>query len=143
MTTGTKIIERALTHIGVNSPLKSVNPESVTQGMDTLNSLIASWQDEGIEMGAVPLKTPGQELSEPLGARNGIEFNLAVIMAPDFPSATISPFVLRQASIGFNDIKINWQILTIPKKKTRGTLPMGQGNRRRERNFFDEGEDIG
>ena len=53
MTIGTKIIERSLTHIGVNSPLKSVNPESVTQGMDTLNSMNAELQDEGIEIGLV------------------------------------------------------------------------------------------
>ena len=143
MTIGTKIIERSLTHIGVNSPLKSVNPESVTQGMDTLNSMNAELQDEGIEMGLVPLKTPGQELSEPLGVRNALEFMLAVRLAPDFPAAVVSPFVQAQANIGYNNLKINWQVLTIPKKRARGTLPMGQGNRRRERNFFDEGEEIG
>jgi len=146
MTVGTKIIERSLEHLGVSTPVSPANPESIQSVKDVLNGMIARWEDEGILMGCVPLKEPGSELSEPLGARNGIEFNLAIEAAPLFPAANLSPLLIRSANKTYNEIKRRWKTITIPNAKVRGTLPKGQGNWYQGYDgdtFFDEGEDIG
>ena len=147
MTTGTKIIQKSLSYIGAHSVVNPANPESILTGMDTLNGMIAEWQDENIEMGAVPLNAPGDELSEPLGTRNNIEFNLAVLLQPLFPGTVVSVELRANALKGFNSIKRKWQTIVIPKKQARGTLPLGQGNRERNGRwldpFFNEGQEIG
>jgi len=145
MTVGTKIIDRALEHIGARSVVSPANPESVQTGKDVLNGMIARWQDDGIDMGCVPLKEPGSELSEPLGARNGIEFNLAIELIPLFPGANVSPMLVASANKTYNEIRRRWRTITIPKATVRGTYPRGQGNQvySDEDIFFDEGEELG
>jgi len=83
MSTGTKIIQNALSHIGAHSIIRPASPESVEIGKDVLNSMIARWADDGIEFGAVPIEDLGDELSEPVGLTNTVTFNLAIaVTAP-------------------------------------------------------------
>lgn len=146
MTTGTKIIESALTKIGAYSPLKPTNPESVVSVMDTLNSFIAELQDNGVDMGVVPLSAPGDELSEPLGARNAIVNNLAILAQPDFPGTVVSQDLRINAAKGMQKLLNQWKTVSIPKKQVRGTLPQGAGNKSHGyfgETFFAEGDEIG
>jgi len=142
MTVGTKIIEGALEEIGVHSVVSPANPESIQTVKDMLNGMIAEWEDDGILMGCVPLKEPGSELSEPLGTKNGIQFNLAIIAAPKFPGAIVSNLLIKNANKTYNKIERRWKTITIPNAKARGTLPKGQGNWYDD-TYFVEGEDIG
>jgi hypothetical protein len=143
MTTGTKIIQRALSYIGAHSPLSPANPESILDGMDILNSFIAELQDNDVDMGCVPLAAPGEELSEPLGARNAIEENLAVLLIPLFPGAKVSPFLQANATKSLQKLRNQWETVSIPKRQVRGTLPKGQGNKYFFHNtYFDEGDEL-
>lgn len=144
MSAGTEIIQSALQKIGVYSPVSPSNPESIVTGKEVLNSMIAQWQDDSINMGCVPLKQPGSELSEPLGSKNAIVNNLAVELIPFFPGAVVSPQLIQNAKKGMNFIKRRWKETEIPYPKTR-QLPMGQGNKAYlyDNPFFDEGTEIG
>ncbi|MCZ6898288.1 MAG: hypothetical protein O7D95_06250 [Betaproteobacteria bacterium] len=148
MSIGTKVIQNALQQLKVHSVVSPANPESISLGADVLNSMIAEWQDLGIDMGVVPLLVPGGELSEPLGTRNGIESNLAVYLQPSFPGTQISQELRTRASKTLAQIKRTWRVTKIPKSRTRSTLPKGAGNKRycdRFNNpiFFDAGDEIG
>lgn len=143
MTIGTKIIESALEEIGAHSVVSPANPESIQTAKNVLNGMIAAWEDDGIVMGCSPLKEPGSELSEPLGASNGIVYNLAILLAPKFPGAVVTPLLLRNAQKTLNKIENHWRTLTIPNMSVRGTLPKGQGNFIYEKTFFDEGDELG
>jgi hypothetical protein len=148
MSIGTSVIQNGLQHLKAHSVVSPANPESISLGADVLNSMIAEWQDLGIDMGVVPLSVPGDELSEPLGARNGIEFNLAIYMQPSFPGTQISPQLRANASKTLAQIKRTWRVTKIPKPQTRSTLPKGAGNSRycdqhNDSVFFDAGDEIG
>lgn len=150
MTTGTKIVQRALSHIGAHSIAQPANPESLEVGKDTLNSMLASWLDEwGIDTGAVPLNVIGGDLSEPLGARMHIEYNLAMALYPDFPGSQMASNLPQLAQKGFDSILTTWGDSSIPNARVRGTLPRGQGNKRGGNNnrwtrtFFKKGTEIG
>ncbi|MCP5005424.1 MAG: hypothetical protein GY941_16030 [Planctomycetes bacterium] len=142
MSTGTKIVQNALKQIGAFSPVKPTNPESLEDVKDLLNSMLARWQDEGIETGAVPLDAIGDEFSEPMGLYNTFVFNLAIEAQPLFPSGTISPELRASANETYNQMKKLYQTFTIPKKVARSTLARGQGNFGLS-TFYSEGEEIG
>ena len=74
MSTGTKIIQNALSNIGAHSPVKPASPEAMEVGKDALNGMIARWADDDIDFGAVVLEAAGDELGEPIGLTSTIEF---------------------------------------------------------------------
>lgn len=149
MTTGTKVIQKALQHLGVHSKVQPASPEAISDGMDTLNSMVAMWQDDwNIDMGAVPLEVPGDELSEPLGARNALQYCLALELAVDYPGAQVSPVLRSMAEHGFQHILRTWGSVDIPQVVPRNTLPKGQGNKRGGKTrwdytFFPKGAKLG
>jgi hypothetical protein len=145
MSTGTKLIQNALKKLGVFSIVKPTNPEQLEDVKDSLNSMLARWQDDGIECGAVPLNAIGDDFSEPLGLTNVFEDNLAIEVQPYFESAKISTRLLTNANKGYQDMLTKYRSVTIPKLQARSTLPKGQGNRhhRYDNTFFDAGEEIG
>lgn len=147
MSAGTKVIQSALSHIGAHSVLQPAGSEALVTGRDKLNSMLAGWYDQwGIDMGTVPLEEVASELSEPMGARNWIEYNLAMELLPDFPGGQVTPNLAQLSRDAFASIKATWGVADLPKKQVRGTLPKGQGNTRHNyynRAFFDEGDEIG
>jgi hypothetical protein len=147
VTTGTDIVHAALQKIGAHSRVQPASPEAMDVGLYRLNSMIAEWQDDNIELGAVPLETIGEDLSEPLGCRNAIENALALVLAPEFPGSQVSTELERQAKLTYNKLVRRWKVRDVRKTKTRGTLPIGQGNSywnsRYTRTFLEETEDLG
>ena len=146
MSTGTKLVQGALSRIGAHSPIKPASPEAIDVGKDALNSMRAMWQDNNIEFGAVPLQAVGDEFSEPMGLTNTIMDNLAIQLQPLFPGTQISMDLRASASKGYTDMVAKSQTVTIPKLVGRETLVKGQGNQRNHYwsdTFFDKGEEIG
>ena len=146
MSIGTAIIQEALSEIKAHSVVSPANPESLETGMNVLNGMIATWQDKGIETGAVPLKEVGSELSEPLGARNGIVQNLAILLQPKFPSSQLNPLLVKNAALAYQDIENAWRIPVIPRKILNSSFPTGQGNKNYDiwdNQFFGEDQEIG
>lgn len=142
MSTGTKIVQNALSNIGAHSVIAPASPESLEVGKDALNSMIARWADEDIDIGAVPLEAIGDELSEPMGLTSAIEYNLSIELHPKFPATQISPQLNASANKTFQDMRSKVQTITIPNPVVRQTLPKGQGNRQSRfinSTFFDKG----
>lgn len=147
MSTGTAIIKRALQQIGAHSILAPASPQSITLGMEKLNSMLEMWLSKGIAIGFTPMNVPGSQLNEPADTRQGIIDNLAIKLAPDFDNGkvVVSQDLRTNARVGFNDIKNLYQKFTIPKKVVSSTLPVGAGNSRgnNRRTFFAKGATIG
>ncbi len=144
MSSGTFIIQSALSKLGVHSAVSPAVTEAITTGKDTLNSFVAQLEDDGIITGMVPLESTGSELSEPLGARNIVIDNLAILMAPYFPGAVVSNDLQISARKGMNYLKVHYKTIIIPKPVARSTLPKGQGNSYPYSDpFFAKGEEIG
>lgn len=146
MTVGSEIITRALQKIGAHSIVQPASPDSITLGMENLNSMLEMWLSQGIEIGFTPLKVPGDQLNEPRDTRNGITNNLAMYLGPDFNNGkvVISPELARNAKVDFINIKNLYQRVTVPKKVVSSTLPVGAGNSRGRngRVFFPRGATI-
>ena len=149
MTVGTKVVQRALGHIGVHSPLQPASPEALEIGRDTLNSMLSGLYDDwGIDLGTVPLDAIGDDLSEPMGARNHIQYMLALQLSIDFPGSQVSQQLKAQADRGLETLKRAYSKVEIPLKVAGTTLPTGQGNKRGgstrwEPTFYPEGSEIG
>jgi hypothetical protein len=101
---------------------------------------MASWLDDDIDIGVVPLQAIGDELSEPLGLKNAIIANLALELHPLFPGAVISPELSKQANKGYNEMVRKYQAVTIPNRVVR-EMPAGQGNRCTT--FYKKGTSLG
>jgi hypothetical protein len=147
MTTGTIIIKRALQKIGASSAVSEPEPESVQTAFEALTSMIASWTAQGIEIDAVAMTVPGDELGEKPDTTNGVILNLAVLISPDFDNGMqiVSPILQAGAVRELHMIRSLYQTFTIPKKVVSSTLPKGQGNRvwQLDDAFFAEGSEIG
>lgn len=127
MSSGTSVIHDALKKIGAYSVVQKPQPDSISIAKDTLNSMLLEWLNKGIDLGVTPLDLPGDELGEPEGARNGIVFSLAILLAPDF-NVQVTPSLARNASVSYRNIVKKYQPVTIPKKVVSSTLPRGAGN---------------
>ena len=93
--------------------------------------MLMLWLSEGIDIGIVPLDAPGDELGEPLDARNAIIDNLALRLSPDFDNgeSIVSQQLMSNAKREFTLIRNLYQKVVIPLKIVSSTLPLGQGNR--------------
>lgn len=131
MSSGTEIIQQALKRIGAHGITQPAAPETIVVGRDILNSMLQMWLSEGIDLGIVPLDAPGEELGEPLDARNAIIDNLALWLSPDFDNGEniVSEQLMSNARKGKNIIRNLYQDVVIPLKIVSSTLPVGQGNR--------------
>ena len=146
MTTGTIIIKRALQKIGASSAVSEPEPESVQTAFEALNSMIALWTAQGIDIDAVTLTVPGDDLSEKPDTTNAVILNLAVLVSPDFDngkqivSGALQVSAMRELQI----IKALYQSFTIPAKVVSSTLPKGQGNRiwQYDDAFFAKGSEL-
>lgn len=130
MSSGTDIVQRALQKLGAHSVASPAPPEAIAWGRDALNSLMQEWESRQIALGTVPLDSPGDELSEPLDARNAIIENLAVRLYPDFPSISDKTFdaLMRNARNSYNFICAHYQTIEIPARHISSTTPLGAGN---------------
>ena len=143
MSTGTAIIEEALEGIGAHSIVSPASPNSITKGMNKLNSMLEMWLSLNIVIGFTPLDKPGDELNEPSDTRNGIIDNLSIELAPLFDNGkvVVSAALKQNATRGLTNIKNIYQKIAVPDKGVSSTLPFGAGNRRgiNRRVFFPKG----
>ena len=146
MSSGTFIIESALKRIGAASIAQPAAPETITEGRDILNSMLQLWETWGIDLGVVPINEHGEEIGEPLDARNAIIDNLALMLAPDFDNGrgNVSAQLKANARNGLAQVKQIYRPLTVPARKISSTTPRGQGNVNgiRTRIFFKEEEEL-
>lgn len=130
MSAGSTIIKDALQAIGAHSVVSPAAQESITLGMRRLNSMLALWKKEGVDIGYTELTVPGDELGEPTDTTNAIVANLAIVLAPDFDNGkqNVSPTLEGRAASGKADIFQIYRTISIPDKVVSSTLPRGAGN---------------
>lgn len=130
MSAGTVIIQRALGKLGAHSEPAPAAPESISFARDVLNGMLQEWESRCIRLGTVPLDAPGDELSEPIDARNAIIENLAVRLYPDFPSIADKTYAALRvnAALSYDLVCKLYQEIEIPKRGVSSTMPMGSGN---------------
>jgi len=130
MSTGTAIIQDAMSRIGAHSLVDPATTEGIIDGLSVLNSMLQLWQSQGIKFQFVPITIPGQDLFEPIDTRNAIVNNLALNMSPLFEDGTdiVSPRLKANADDDYEWIKTLYQVFTIPNKVASSLLPRGAGN---------------
>jgi hypothetical protein len=144
MSTGTEIIERALQRIGAHSKVQPAAPETIIEGMNTLNSMIQVWISWGVDIQVVPIDDPGQDFSEPPDATNAIIDNLGVMLAPNFDNGevVVSATLAANARRGITQVRTLYRKFKVPRRRPSSTLPKGVGNSKGsfQRSVFFEGD---
>ena len=137
MSSGTELITESLEEIGASSSVAPANPEAIESGRRKLRSLIQYWTTQGIDLGLTPIDAAGDEVSEPLDARQAIIDNLALVLAPSFDNGknVVSQTLKDNARDGYERIKGIYQTVTISPKIISSTTPLGIGNSSRN-GFF-------
>ena len=132
MSSGTFIIESAYKRIGVHSVAKAAAPEDIEDGKDTLNAMLQAWQSKDIFLETVPLDKSGDELGEPMDARNAIIDNLAIMCAPNFDNGkvVVSQQLKDNARAGMALVNSLYRVTEIPKKKVSKLTVRGSGHGR-------------
>ncbi len=145
MSSGTSIITAAAQRIQAHSVAMPITAEGISDGRDRLNSMLQMWESRNIFLGVVPLNAPGDELSEPMDAKNAIIDNLAIEMAADFGGAVVSNELRQSANRGMEFIEKQYQSVDIPNRAVSELMPMGAGNKsqRWDRVFIGKGVKLG
>ncbi len=150
MSAGTFIIKKALRAIGAYSIAAPEDTDAISEGMDTLNGMIQSWESVGIILGTTMLAVPGDELNEPADATNAIIANLAILMSPNYSSgarSVVSPQLRVNARTLYLDVRMLYLKRAVsPRRIVSSTLPMGEGNNQGNycnQPYFDESQELG
>lgn len=130
MSSGTKLIQRALQQIGAHSVLAQANAEAIELGREELNDLLQFWTSQGFNLNITPIDESGDEVAEPSDARAAIVDNLSIALAPSFDNGknVVSQTLKDNARDGYERIKGLYRVVTISTKVISSTTPLGQGN---------------
>lgn len=125
MATGTRIITRALTRLGIRASETAIEPDELKDGLDLLNDMLSNWEEAGYNLGFSPVSNLADEVRIPRGANAAVVDALAVLMAPEY-SRPVSQALLVAAKLSFdNMLKAN---VFIGDVDMPSTLPRGSGN---------------
>lgn len=143
MSTGTEVIERALQRIGAHSKVQPAAPETIIEGMLTLNSMLQLWISWGVDIQIIPIDDPGQDISESIDVKNALIDNLAIALAPNFDNGEVivSATLAANARRGITQIRTLYRKYKVPKRRPSSTLPKGVGNSKgsfQRHVFFEE-----
>jgi hypothetical protein len=143
MSTGTIIIQNAFREIQFDSPNTAADSGDYVAAVPYLNSMIAKWLGQNMDLGCSTLSVAGDELNEPMDCTTGIIKSLAIILAPSSGGGVVTPELIQSQRIEFEYIKFYYGInFNKPLKKLSSTTPMGAGNTRgtRPRIFLGDGD---
>ena len=126
-----QFIMQALEEIGLASYVFDSQPEQLESASRRLDSMIASWNAEGIRISyPIPSSPENSNLDDetnvPDSANKAIFLGLAIELAPAF-GKTVSPDTKMNAKSAYNALLA--QATQPPKRQFPGTLPTGAGNK--------------
>lgn len=133
MATKTKeqIVLRALRRAGLASSaaLLSPEPESIADGLDDLESMIAGWEGQGIKISyrysGNPQPQPSEESNLPDWAVEPVIHNLAMRMLVD----NSRPVDDTLSTLAYNGLQLlRAKMIQIPSLQRRSDMPVGAGN---------------
>ncbi len=146
MSIGTNIIQDALKALGAHSTASPASSGTLEDGRLILNSMLELWTSQSIFIRTVPISVVGEDLNEPIDARNAIVYNLAIMLAPalDNGKAIVSKDLRDLATTTFSTIRALYQDVEVPEMVISSTTPLGAGNTRGARSptFFARGATV-
>ena len=143
MSTGTALCDDALMAANITSSVVPADPTQQDNAFTRLRTMMQLWLSWGIVFDIVPTTAIGEDLNEPIDARNAIVDNLAVSVL-QFYRLPVTQELLANARLGLYQVKSLYQELTIPNKVVSSTLPKGAGNSKGvdARVFFPPGDSV-
>ena len=126
MSLALKIIGRAYSKIGVKASESPLSASELSDGVDVLNDLLASWDATGTLKGVARVYDVSDELSEPRHATWALKANVALSLAGEYGIA-LSQGMVYDATESVNQMvtaATNLRDVEFPS-----TLPIGSGNR--------------
>lgn len=132
MATAGDVAQRALTRILVESPDSPLDASEYSDALDSLNSLMAAYEENGIRLGYTAVDNVADEVTVPDGAIRGIVANLAIEVAPDY-GGKVSAALVKQADEGLKVMRKIARPL-VGNVSMPPTLPLGSGN---DNNYYN------
>ncbi len=126
-----QFIEQAFEEIGLASYVYDLTPDQLQSALRKLDSMMATWNAEGIRLGYPLPSTPSSsdldsDSGVPDSANQAIYAGLAVNIAPGF-GKTVLPDTKKAA---YNGYQVLLSRATVPpEKQLPGTMPSGAGNK--------------
>lgn len=146
MSTGTILVQDALSNIGAHSTIRPASPSTIQLGFRRLTAMMELWLSQGIKLGVTPLVAPGDQLNEPDDTTEAIVDNLSLKLIPPFNNGkrVVTAELRLNARLSMATVKQLYQIVVVPCKSVSGTLPRGEGGTRgrRPREFFISGREL-
>lgn len=128
MTTTAQLVGRSLRLIQVIDARQPVRDADMQTAILALNAMLRRWEADGISLGWQPVENTSEELPLPEEAEEGVAYNLAVRLAPEY-GVEVSHVVGRGAAVFLNDI-LRDQMVATPIQPILGTpMPDGWSNR--------------
>jgi hypothetical protein len=125
MATGSDIITRALTRLGIRASETALEADEIQDGLSLLNDMGSEWE-RLYHLGFSPLSAITDEVRIPRHANGAFIDNLAIKMGPEY-SRPISPALAASARDSLNNMlaaNIDLSNVAYPS-----ILPLGSGNR--------------
>lgn len=126
MATGSDIITRALTKLGVRASETPLEAAELADGLDALNDMLSEWEYSGIRLNFERLTNAAETVNVPDGALGCIKSQLAVRLAAEY-GRQISPALVAEADLGMDNLLIS--LAHLGDVELPDTLPTGSGNR--------------
>lgn len=126
MSTAKAIVDKALTHITLNTELIPAEAYPQSVAFDELVDMLNDWVSLNIVVTGIQIPADiGDELSEPADAKSALISNLAVRAAPLLNSA-VKGGTSGRAKKSYTQIQAKYMVQ--PQQRMPDTLPVGQGN---------------
>lgn len=127
-----EFIDQAFEEIGLSAHVYDITPEQRWSALRRLDSMMASWNANGIRIGwALPSKPDMSDIDNqtnaPDVANEAIYCNLAVRLASAF-GKTASPELKQLADASYSNL-LNQTIEPPPERQMPNTMPRGAGNK--------------
>jgi hypothetical protein len=131
MWTKRQLVEAALSELGVFGNGFTVTPEQYTRGLTAMDTLIATWEGDGVVLGyRLPAgpddSDPDDDSGIPDGAAMTVYTSVALRLAASY-GKQVSSTTLQAANSGYG--LLLRAASTIPRQQYPSTLPRGAGTK--------------
>ena len=136
-----QLIDGAMDEIGLGQSAFGIEPDQLESALRRLDSMMAEWDTQGIKLGfPIPYEPSQSSLDQisniPAGANEAVICNLAMKLSPGFGKV-----VMRETKVSAKTAFISMLnlcgISDPTQKNLPGAMPLGQGNRRYFRDYYN------
>lgn len=98
------VVSRALRLIGVKDFADDISSEEMANAIEALNQMMARWEADGIALGWVNVVNVADTIRVPDEALEALQFNLALMLAPEYPGVVVPQMVMAMAQAGYDAV---------------------------------------